>query len=74
MSFPRYDKYGESGIEWFGKIPTHWAVCRLKHQLDRNDGGVWGAIPMGRMTLSSLDQQSRPWTADGQLKTPQGGA
>lgn len=31
MSFPRYPTYRESGVEWLGQIPEHWAVRRLKH-------------------------------------------
>lgn len=31
MSFPRYPKYKDSGVEWLGEVPEHWAVKRLKH-------------------------------------------
>ena len=27
----RYPEYKESGVEWVGKIPTHWEVKRLKY-------------------------------------------
>ena len=30
MSFPRYPAYKESGIEWLGAVPSHWAVKRLR--------------------------------------------
>ena len=30
MSFPRYPKYKESGVEWLGQVPEHWDVKRLK--------------------------------------------
>ncbi len=33
MSFPRYPKYKDSGVEWLGQVPEHWAVKRLKHNL-----------------------------------------
>ena len=33
MSFPRYPKYKDSGVEWLGQVPTHWGVKRLKHSL-----------------------------------------
>lgn len=26
----QYDSYKDSGIEWIGKIPSHWEVCRFK--------------------------------------------
>jgi type I restriction enzyme S subunit len=31
MSFPRYPKYKDSGVEWLGEVPEHWDVKRLKH-------------------------------------------
>ena len=30
----RYDSYKDSGIEWIGEIPSHWAVSRIKYYLD----------------------------------------
>ncbi|MEZ5326647.1 MAG: restriction endonuclease subunit S [Verrucomicrobiales bacterium] len=30
MSFPRYPKYKDSGVEWLGYVPEHWEVNRLK--------------------------------------------
>ncbi|MEJ7809768.1 MAG: restriction endonuclease subunit S [Gemmatimonadaceae bacterium] len=30
MSFPRYPKYKDSGVEWLGEVPAHWEVKRLK--------------------------------------------
>ena len=30
MSFPRYPKYKDSGVEWLGDVPEHWEVRRLK--------------------------------------------
>jgi type I restriction enzyme, S subunit len=30
MSFPRYDVYKESGVEWLGEVPKHWEMRRLK--------------------------------------------
>lgn len=30
MSFPRYPKYKDSGVEWFGEVPEHWGVQRLR--------------------------------------------
>ena len=29
MSFPRYPKYKDSGVEWLGEVPEHWSVSRL---------------------------------------------
>ena len=30
MSFPRYESYKDSGVEWLGEVPEHWDVKRLK--------------------------------------------
>lgn len=29
MSFPRYERYRDSGVEWLGEVPEGWAVKRL---------------------------------------------
>ncbi len=31
MSFPKYKKYKDSGVEWLGEVPEGWEVCALKH-------------------------------------------
>ncbi|NJA07382.1 restriction endonuclease subunit S [Methylococcaceae bacterium WWC4] len=33
MSFPRYESYKDSGVEWLGEVPEHWELRRLKHNL-----------------------------------------
>jgi type I restriction enzyme S subunit len=33
MSFPRYPEYKDSGVEWLGEVPGHWAVLPLKRDL-----------------------------------------
>ena len=30
MSFPKYEAYKDSGVEWLGKVPEHWDVDRLR--------------------------------------------
>ena len=30
MSFPKYAKYRDSGVEWLGQIPSHWRLQPLK--------------------------------------------
>ena len=39
MSFPRYPKYKESGVEWHGPVPEHWEVKRVKHLASRISSG-----------------------------------
>jgi len=29
MSFPRYQKYKDCGVEWLGEVPAHWEVKRV---------------------------------------------
>jgi type I restriction enzyme S subunit len=31
MSFPRYENYKDSGVEWLGEVPEHWDVRAIKH-------------------------------------------
>jgi type I restriction enzyme, S subunit len=38
MSFPRYERYKDSGVEWLGEVPEHWRPKKLKH-LARFAGG-----------------------------------
>ncbi len=33
MSFPRYESYKDSGVEWLGEVPEHWVITRLKSVL-----------------------------------------
>ena len=33
MSFPRYPKYKDSGVEWLGDVPEHWERQPLKQLL-----------------------------------------
>jgi len=38
MSFPTYAEYKDSGIDWLGSAPSHWAVKRLRHVARLNPG------------------------------------
>jgi type I restriction enzyme S subunit len=38
MSFPRYPKYKDSGVEWLGEVPEHWELRRLKFLRDIQTG------------------------------------
>ena len=31
MSFPRYERYKDSGVEWLGEVPEHWVILKLKY-------------------------------------------
>ncbi|MDV6341115.1 restriction endonuclease subunit S [Nitrosomonas sp. Is24] len=30
MSFPRYERYKDSGVEWLGEVPEHWEVIQSR--------------------------------------------
>lgn len=32
MSFPKHEKYKDSGVEWLGEIPSDWISIRLKRR------------------------------------------
>lgn len=38
MSFPRYPKYKDSGVEWLGQVPVHWDVVQLKQFVEIQNG------------------------------------
>jgi type I restriction enzyme S subunit len=56
VSFPRYPRYKESGVEWLGEVPDHWQVKRLRFVAELNpakaeiaeleDGTVVSFLPM----------------------------
>lgn len=31
MSFPRYNKYKQSGVPWLGDVPEHWGICKVRY-------------------------------------------
>jgi type I restriction enzyme S subunit len=33
MSFPKYSKYKDSGVEWLGDVPEHWNVVSVKRRM-----------------------------------------
>ena len=39
MSFPSYPEYKDSGVEWLGEVPAHWAVVPLKRLGHMQSGG-----------------------------------
>ena len=39
MSFPKYPKYKDSGVEWLGEVPEHWDLRKVKHLTSRISSG-----------------------------------
>jgi type I restriction enzyme S subunit len=45
MSFPLYESYKDSGVEWLGEVPSHWAVKPIKAVSSLNDDALDEATP-----------------------------
>ena len=44
MSFPAYEEYKDSGVEWLGEVPGHWDVsrCRRLFEIKKEIAGELG--------------------------------
>ena len=40
MSFPRYPKYKDSGVEWLGEVPEGWEIKKIKSFSSFSGGGT----------------------------------
>ena len=45
MTFPKYESYKDSEVEWLGEIPSHWNIARLKTAVESSTNGIWGRDP-----------------------------
>ena len=43
MSFPRYSKYKDSGVECLGEVPEHWKVLKLRRILLEHRQGYYSS-------------------------------
>ena len=41
----KYSEYKDSGVEWIGKIPSHWKISRLRYLHQIMFSGQWGSDP-----------------------------
>ena len=41
MSFPRYERYKNSGVDWLGEVPEHWEVIPLKRLAEFINGDAF---------------------------------
>jgi len=60
MSFPPYDDYSDSGIEWVGIVPRHWSNARLRWLTKRYAGGTPDKARMDYWTEGTI-----PWLNSG---------
>jgi type I restriction enzyme S subunit len=64
MSFPRYPKYKDSGVEWLGEVPEHWLVKPIRlvaklesgHTPSRSHPEYWEECTVPWITLSDVWQ------------------
>ncbi|RKG87002.1 restriction endonuclease subunit S [Corallococcus sp. CA049B] len=47
MSFPRYPEYKDSGVEWLGEVPAHWAVTKLSRIVTPHRPITYGIVQAG---------------------------
>ena len=40
----QYDSYKDSGVQWIGRIPSHWDVCRLKNYCSLSGRIGWNGL------------------------------
>ena len=36
--YQQYAEYKDSGVEWLGKIPSHWTMSKLRYLFDFSNG------------------------------------
>lgn len=53
MSYPTYERYKQSGVEWLGEVPEHWQLTRLKFLCDIQTGD--------KDTVNATDEGSYPF-------------
>ena len=54
MSFPRYPKYKDSGVEWLGQVPEHWEAIRYKNVFQEKFVEAGGSLPLGSISFGSV--------------------
>ena len=63
MSFPRYPEYKDSGVEWLGEVPAHWAVRTIGTLATV----VRGASPRPAGDPTLFDGDHIPWVTVGEI-------
>jgi type I restriction enzyme, S subunit len=64
VSFPRYPKYKDSGVEWLGEVPEHWRVIPIRraaklesgHTPSRSHPEYWDNCTVPWFTLADVWQ------------------
>ncbi|WP_031597650.1 restriction endonuclease subunit S [Ferrovum myxofaciens] len=64
MSFSRYPKYKDSGVEWLGEVPESWERRKIAHAFERVGSGT--TPPTGQDEWYS--DGDIPWITTGELR------
>lgn len=68
-----YPAYKDSGVKWFGRVPEHWDIQRIRTLIDSAQNGIWGDDPDGGADdipcarVADFDRNS--FTVKGELST-----
>jgi type I restriction enzyme, S subunit len=62
MSFPRYKRYKDSGVEWLGEVPEHWDRTKLRRISIRYSGGT-----PDKTKQEYWDDGTIPWLSSGEV-------
>ena len=80
MSFPRYERYKESGVEWLGEVPEGWEVLPLKRSFDivggstpKSDQEAYWDGEIVWVTPSDLSKLQSLYISDSQRKITDNG-
>ena len=73
MSFPRYQKYRPSGVEWLGDVPEHWDIVPLKHLAEFINGDAfkpaeWAEAGVPIIRIQNLNGSDDFNYADGEVE------
>lgn len=52
MSFPRYEAYKDSGVEWLGQIPLGWKLSKFRHVFPESDEKVDSTVVGPMLSVS----------------------
>ena len=55
MSFQKYAKYKESGVDWLGEVPKHWAIGHLRWFISIKSGE---GLPNSQVSKKPLDGEN----------------
>ena len=69
MKLPSYTKYKESGVEWLGRVPEHWALLRFvrgrsslpqRGRIIQPRAAPWVTGPIRSTALKGRDNPATP--------------